>query len=226
MFSPFLDSPDNPRKRRVATSIIISSSDESESEAEYPSPSLARKGSSQRMGPLPAYVVDRNEYAERGTEPPPPRCREAYASRTTPPDKVLAESSDMVFLQDLNPLSTVKAEPPPSRIATGRVPPQLPPVRQLPKFLVESPYSHLVKKTAEIKGSRLKLPSMSLFENGLQAPGLRRYSYIEQASWWTTLIVSVRHVWLNDRSGPYLSNAEMPSSSSTSLETTSHCLLT
>ncbi|MCJ1342729.1 hypothetical protein MMC31_000918 [Peltigera leucophlebia] len=74
-----------PRKRRVTTLILISSSSESGSEVEHPSWSLVQKSSSQRMVPLPAYVVDGNEYAGRVTEPPPPRRREACASRTTPP---------------------------------------------------------------------------------------------------------------------------------------------
>lgn len=85
MFSPFSDSPFSSRKRRAASRVMIISSDESEFEvgsefeAEPPSPSMGR---GQRTRPLPAYVVDGDDYAEQGTEPPPPRRKEAYASRT------------------------------------------------------------------------------------------------------------------------------------------------
>lgn len=58
------------RSYRASTPILVSSSDESESEAQQPPPSVRR---SQRMRSIPAYVQDEDEYSKKWTEPPPPR---------------------------------------------------------------------------------------------------------------------------------------------------------
>lgn len=130
---------------------------------------------------------------------------------------VLARSSDLIFSLDVNPSMADKAEPRPGRIATDSAELELPPSLQLHKSLVGGPpttsrpalSSQLEKKTADENGSRPTSILDEPFGEGLIS-----------SPWWTIQIVIVKYVWLNDRSSSYLWDAQLPSSSSTGLETT------